>query len=60
MFYPHCEIMDVLRKPQSEDSLQKTMILLTWENFLGMLDLVEVFPFTSLNFQTTEESNMEI
>lgn len=52
----HCEIMGVLRKEMSEDSFSKDFIILaTWENFLRMLDLVEVFPCTSLNFQTTEE-----
>lgn len=48
--------MNILRKQRSEDSFSEDlMVLITWEIFLRMLDFVEVFPSTSLDFQATEE-----
>lgn len=48
--------MSILRTQRSEDSFSEDlMVLITWEIFLRMLDFVEVFPSTSLNFQATEE-----
>lgn len=48
--------MGMVRKQRNQDSFfRRLMVLVTWEVFLRMLGLVEVFLYTSLNFQTTEE-----